>query len=71
MAQELKSSLSAATRSRLQSNAARDRMFALDCLVEQAEFELRCGMEATLRLAVASQRISACLASTTFSGDDD
>jgi hypothetical protein len=37
----------------------RSRWFALDCLVEQAEFELRCGLKAVLAQAVDTYSISA------------
>jgi hypothetical protein len=37
--------------------------FELDCLVELAEFELRCGLQATLRAPVASQE-HLCAAAT-------
>ena len=37
----------------------RSRWFALDCLVEQAEFELRCGLKAALAQAAATYSISA------------
>src|SRR3954465_5688988 len=35
------------------------RWFELDCLVERAEFELRCGLKAALAQAAATYRISA------------
>jgi hypothetical protein len=46
------------------NNAARDAQWsAMDCLVERAEFELRCGLKAALCPTVASQE-DLCVAAT-------
>ena len=43
----------------LTKHCKRSRWFELACLVEQAEFELRCGLKAALHPTVASQSVSA------------